>query len=125
MSVFWLEGLVPPNMSTSGHSRQTSQKFTKYAMLITTYLGALIFSAFGGALGDQGVQCSSGVCLPADYNKMDLPGLKPIHIDTQMLLMEIYEVTEMQKAAKKWDYLCIIYALFMLIFRTENGLVLI
>ena len=32
--------------------------------------------------------------MPADYNKMDLPGLKPIHIDTQMLLMEIYEVSE-------------------------------
>ena len=87
---------MPPNMSTSGHSRQTSQKFTKYTMLITTYLGALIFSggALAQSLGDQGVTCSSGVCLPADYNKMDLPGLKPIHIDTQMLLMEIYEVSE-------------------------------
>ena len=46
------------------------------------------------ALGDQGMTCSSGICLPADYNKMDLPGMKPIHIDTQMFLMEIYEVNE-------------------------------
>ena len=51
-------------------------------------------SASGGVLGDQGVSCSSGVCLPSDYNKMDMPGIKPIHIDTQMLLMEIYEVSE-------------------------------
>ena len=54
----------------------------------------LIFLASGGTLGDQGVSCSSGVCLPSDYNKMDMPGSKPIHIDTQMLLMEIYEVSE-------------------------------
>ena len=40
-----------------------------------------------------GETCSSGVCLPKDYNKMDLPGMKPIHIDTQILLMEIYEVS--------------------------------
>ena len=46
------------------------------------------------ALGDQGMTCSSGICLPADYNKMDLPGMKPLHIDTQMFLMEIYEVNE-------------------------------
>ena len=46
------------------------------------------------ALGDQGMTCSSGICLPADYNKMDLPGMKPIHIDTQIFLMEIYEVNE-------------------------------
>ena len=32
--------------------------------------------------------------MPVDYNKMDLPGIKPIHIDTQMFLMEIYEVNE-------------------------------
>ena len=91
---------MPPNMSTihattsSRHSHQTSQKFSKQTMFMATYLGALIFSVFGKALGDQGVTCSSGVCLPADYNKMDLPGFKPIHIDTQMLLMEIYEVSE-------------------------------
>ena len=30
----------------------------------------------------------------SDYNKMDLPGIKPIHIDTQIFLMEIYEVNE-------------------------------
>ena len=66
-------------------------------MLKRISLGALIFvfMAPGGALGEQGVTCSSGVCLPAGYNKMDMPpGVKPIHIDTQMLLMEIYEVGE-------------------------------
>ena len=41
-----------------------------------------------------GSTCSSGICLPADYNKMDLPGGKPIHIDTQMFLKEIYEVNQ-------------------------------
>ena len=41
-----------------------------------------------------GSTCSSGICLPADYNEMDLPDGKPIHIDTQMLLKEIYEVNQ-------------------------------
>ena len=41
-----------------------------------------------------GATCSGGICLPADYNKMDLPGEKPINIDTQMSLMEIYEVNQ-------------------------------
>ena len=41
-----------------------------------------------------GATCSGGICLPADYNTMDLPGEKPINIDTQMFLMEIYEVNE-------------------------------
>ena len=74
-------------------------------MLKIICLGALIFAivasvaqqctTHGGTLGKQEVTCSSGVCLPASYNKMDMPpGVKPIHIDTQMLLMEIYEVSE-------------------------------
>ena len=41
-----------------------------------------------------GATCSGGICLPADYNKMDLPGEKPINIDAQMFLMEIYEVNQ-------------------------------
>ena len=89
---------MPPNMSTSpvtGHSHQTSQKFNKYAMfIILCSVVFFTFSASGGVFGDRGVSCSSGVCLPSDYNKMDMPGIKPIHIDTQMLLMEIYEVSE-------------------------------
>ena len=88
---------MPPNMSTSpvsGHLHQISQKFNKYAMFIIIYSVVLIFLASGGVLGNQGVSCSSGVCLPSNYNKMDMPGIKPIHIDTQMLLMEIYEVSE-------------------------------
>ena len=64
-----------------------------FIMMICSVV-VLIFLASGGVLGDQGVSCSSGVCLPSDYNKMDMPGIKPIHIDTQMLLMEIYEVSE-------------------------------
>ena len=43
------------------------------------------------AFGDT---CSGGICLSADYNKMDLPGEKPINIDAQMFLMEIYEVNQ-------------------------------
>ena len=46
------------------------------------------------APGAFGTTCSSGICLPVDYNKMDLPGEKPIHIDTQMLPREIYEVNQ-------------------------------
>ena len=54
--------------------------------------GTVLLSA-AIALGEQSV-CSSGVCLPGDYNKMDLPGEKPIYIDTQLILMEIFEVNE-------------------------------
>ena len=36
--------------------------------------------------------CSSGICLPGDYNKMNLPGKKPLRVDAQMYLMEVYEV---------------------------------
>ena len=43
--------------------------------------------------GDDGVMtCSSGICLPGDYNKMNLPGKKPLRVDAQMYLMEVYEV---------------------------------
>ena len=55
------------------------------------------FIAMGCALlvpGTFGFTCSGGICLPADYNKMDLPGEKPIHIDTQMFLNDIYEVNQ-------------------------------
>ena len=53
-------------------------------------LATFMFCISGRVVGET---CSSGVCLPKDYNKMDLPGMKPIHIDTQILLMEIYEVS--------------------------------
>ena len=58
------------------------------------YLVTFFMSAPPGALGNRRMPCSSGICLPDDYNKMDLPGIKPIHIDTQIFLMEIYEVNE-------------------------------
>ena len=58
------------------------------------HLITFILSAPPGALGDRRIRCSNGICLPDDYNKMDLPGIKPIHIDTQIFLMEIYEVNE-------------------------------
>ena len=57
------------------------------------YLAILSLSV-STALGDQGIICSNGICLPADYNKMDLPGIQPIQIDTQLNLFEIYEVNE-------------------------------
>ena len=55
---------------------------------------AILFLSVSTALGDQGIICSNGICLPADYNKMDLPGIQPIQIDTQLNLFEIYEVNE-------------------------------
>ena len=61
-----------------------------FAMFQAKQLATLMFCISGGVFGQT---CSSGVCLPENYNKMDLPGLKPIQIDTQILLMEIYEVT--------------------------------
>ena len=54
----------------------------------------ILLLATSAALGNQGIICSSGVCLPDNYNKMDLPGKRPIVIDTEILLLEIYEVHE-------------------------------
>ena len=57
------------------------------------YVAILLLLA-STALGNQGIICSNGICLPADYNKMDLPGIQPIQIDTQITLLEVYEVNE-------------------------------
>ena len=57
------------------------------------YVGMLLLSA-SSASGIQEIICSNSICLPVDYNKMDLPGKRPIQIDTQIHLKEIYEVEE-------------------------------
>ena len=58
-----------------------------FAMFRAKQLATFMFCIFGGVFGQT---CSSGVCLPENYNKMDLPGLKPIQIDTQILLIRVF-----------------------------------
>ena len=52
-----------------------------------TYVAMFLLLSASSALGTQEIICSNSICLPADYNKMDLPGEKrPIQIDTQFHL---------------------------------------
>ena len=60
---------------------------------ILSFLATYLFILPSMVRGEEGVMtCSGGICLPGDYNKMNLPGKKPLYIDAQMYLMEIYEV---------------------------------
>ena len=60
---------------------------------ILSFLATYLFILPSMVRGEEGVMtCSSGICLPGDYNKMNLPGKKPLRVDAQMYLMEVYEV---------------------------------
>ena len=37
--------------------------------------------------GEEGVKCSSGICLPAGYNRMDMPGGKPLRNSLGQILI--------------------------------------
>ena len=59
----------------------------------TLHLLLLLLSPSTQASGPS-TTCSSTVCVPDTYNRMDMPRTEagPLHIQTQMILMEVYEV---------------------------------
>ena len=79
-------------------------------------LFSLIFlSTWKSITAQSKLLCASGVCLPEDYNKLDMP-VEPIEIEISLKLLDIYEINEEDFTMK--------ISLFMELTWVDNRLIL-
>jgi len=56
-------------------------------------LSIIFFSTLNTIMAQSKPLCASGVCLPENYNKLDMP-VESIEIDVSLKLMDIYEINQ-------------------------------
>ena len=81
--LFWASTHLSDLSFKRGIFLEGSTTRNMFLHLATSLLSIIPFLVWG----EDGVKCSSGICLPADYNRMDMPGGKPLRNSLSQILI--------------------------------------